>query len=164
MVRTDREGDSRLKDGKPNLAAPAPRTRGNRPDLSGTSWVPNHGTEGLADPPPKYLVNVSADLKPEDFTILPWAEALSKQRAADFGKELRSHVAFLCPCPRFLQSRFLSRLSNRPRLPPSSLKARADTAGIVRLSSVRYNSSRPLEPIVDRRRRRLRSAICRWRM
>jgi len=80
-------GVPRLKDGKPNLAAPAPKARDNRPDLSGTWWVPNRGTEGLTDPPPKYLVNLAADLKPEDFPILPWAEALSRQRAADLGKD-----------------------------------------------------------------------------
>jgi len=55
-------GVPRLKDGKPNLAAPAPKTRDNRPDLSGTWWVPNRGTEGLTDPPPKYLVNQSRGL------------------------------------------------------------------------------------------------------
>jgi hypothetical protein len=77
----------RTRDGKPNLSAPAPKTKGNRPDLSGIWWVPNHGIEGLADPPPKYLVNLAADLKPEDFPILPWADRLSKERAAEFGKD-----------------------------------------------------------------------------
>src|SRR5436305_14599815 len=84
------KGIPRLRDGKPNLAAPAPKTRENRPDLSGTWWVPNYGTEGLADPPPKYLVNLAADLNPEDFPILPWAEALSRQRSVDFGKDAPS--------------------------------------------------------------------------
>ncbi len=89
----------RLKDGKPNLAAPAPRTRENRPDLSGTWWVPHHGTEGLADPPPKYLVNLAADLKPEEFPILPWAEVLSQKRAADFGKDAPFSRCLPLPVP-----------------------------------------------------------------
>jgi len=92
-------GVPRLKDGKPNLAAPAPKTRDNRPDLSGTWWVPNRGTEGLTDPPPKYLVNLAADLNPEDFPILPWAEALSRQRAADLGKDAPFSRCLPLPVP-----------------------------------------------------------------
>ena len=89
----------RNEDGKPNLSAPAPRTNENRPDLSGVWWVPNYGTEGLADPPPKYLVNLAADLKAEDFPILPWADALSKQRAADFGKDAPFSRCLPLPVP-----------------------------------------------------------------
>lgn len=93
------KGIPRLKNGKPDLAAPAPKTRDKRPDLSGTWWVPNYGTEGLADPPPKYLVNLAADLNAEDFPILPWAEALSKQRAADFGKDAPFSRCLPLPVP-----------------------------------------------------------------
>ena len=57
-------------DGKPNLAAPAPRT-GARPDLSGI-WEPLS---------PKYLRNLAADLKPEDVPYQPWAKALVDARA-----------------------------------------------------------------------------------
>lgn len=92
-------GIPRLKDGKPNLAAPAPKTRENRPDLSGTWWVPHHGREGVLDPPPKYLVNLAADLKPENFPILPWADALSKQRAADLGKDAPFSRCLPLPVP-----------------------------------------------------------------
>src|ERR1700680_2090315 len=81
------KGIPRLKDGKPNFSAPAPKTPENKPDLSGTWWVPHGGVEGLSDPPPKYLVNLAADLKPEELPMLPWAEALSKQRAEDLGKD-----------------------------------------------------------------------------
>src|SRR6266581_7209720 len=71
----------RLKTGKPNLFSPAPKTREKKPDLSGTWLVPTHGEEGLADPPPKYLVNLAADFKPGELPILSWADALSQQRA-----------------------------------------------------------------------------------
>jgi hypothetical protein len=60
----------RAKDGKPDLAAPAPRRPDGKPDLSGI-W----GTENS-----KYLANIATDFKPGDFPILPWAEALTKER------------------------------------------------------------------------------------
>ena len=61
-------------DGKPNLSAPAPRTADGKPDLSGL-WGMNPGPYG----------NVATDLKPED--IQPWADALFKQRRANFGRD-----------------------------------------------------------------------------
>jgi len=54
------------KDGKPDLAAPAPRLPDGKPDLSGV-WQGDT----------KYLQNVAADLKPGDMAMLPWAEALT---------------------------------------------------------------------------------------
>ncbi len=57
-------------DGKPNLAAPAPRS-GGKPDLSGV-WEPLSL---------KYLRDLAADLKPEDVPYQPWAKALVEQRA-----------------------------------------------------------------------------------
>src|SRR6185369_5372273 len=79
------KGIPRLKDGKPNLSAPAPKAAGGRPDLSGTWWVPHYGVEGLDGRPPKFLLNLAADLKPEEVQMLPWAAALVKQRSADLG-------------------------------------------------------------------------------
>jgi hypothetical protein len=58
------------KDGKPDLAAPAPRRPDGTPDLAGI-W-------GTASP--KYLANLAADFKSGDFPIQPWAEALTKER------------------------------------------------------------------------------------
>src|SRR5215472_1489549 len=60
----------RTKGGKPDLAAAAPRRPDGKPDLTGI-W----GTETS-----KYLANIAADIKPGDFPIQPWAEALTKER------------------------------------------------------------------------------------
>lgn len=68
-------GIPRLKDGKPNLKAPTPRTRDGHPDLSGI-WILDPGAYGF---------DVASDLKPGD--VLPWADALFKERAAAFSKD-----------------------------------------------------------------------------
>jgi hypothetical protein len=58
-------------DGRLDLSGPAPRTPDGKPDLSGI-WEP--------PAPPKYLRDLAADLKPGDVSMLPWAEALYKER------------------------------------------------------------------------------------
>jgi hypothetical protein len=68
-------GTPRLPDGKPNLSAPAPRNADGKPDLSGV-W--NRIS-------PKYRVNITADLKPEE--VKPWAKELVKQRTEDLGRD-----------------------------------------------------------------------------
>jgi hypothetical protein len=68
-------GILRLPDGKPNLSAPAPRKSDGKPDFSGI-W--NGDTPNLQNL--KYLSNLAADFKPEDFPIQAWAEALTKER------------------------------------------------------------------------------------
>ena len=60
----------RTKDGKPDMAAPAPHKADGKPDLEGIWIVPG----------PKYLQNLAADLKPEDVPMQPWALALTKER------------------------------------------------------------------------------------
>jgi len=67
-------GLPRTPDGKPNLAAPPPKTAAGKPDFSGL-W------EKMAD---KFYNNIAADLKPGD--VQPWAEALFQQRKKEFGK------------------------------------------------------------------------------
>jgi hypothetical protein len=67
----------RLPDGKPNLTAPTPKTADGKPDLSGI-WEPN----GI-----KYLINIAADLKPQDIPFKPEAAALYKERVQTFGKD-----------------------------------------------------------------------------
>jgi hypothetical protein len=73
-------GIPRMRDGKPNLAAPAPRTPEGRPDLSGL-WTKIS---------PKYHRNIAADLKPEE--IQSWARALVDQRRENLGKEYMNVV------------------------------------------------------------------------
>jgi hypothetical protein len=72
------KGIPRTKDGKPDLSAPAPRKSDGKPDISGI-W--------LADGPTsrKYLQDLSADFKPGQAPIQPWAEALAKKRMTDAG-------------------------------------------------------------------------------
>lgn len=59
-------------DGKPNLSAPAPRLTDGHPDLSGI-WEPAKGN--------RYVLNISADLKPNEVPYQPWAKALVDKRA-----------------------------------------------------------------------------------
>jgi hypothetical protein len=68
-LKLAQKGIPRTKDGAPDLAAPAPRKPYGKPDLSGI-WV--------ADPPK--LRDYSAGLKPEEFPIQPWAQALYNER------------------------------------------------------------------------------------
>jgi hypothetical protein len=57
-------------DGKPNLTAPAPRLADGKPDLSGI-WQANG---------PKYLRNITADMKPAEIPFQPWAKQVFDQR------------------------------------------------------------------------------------
>src|SRR6202171_4571697 len=68
-------GVPRTPGGKPNLAAPAPRSRDGKPDLSGI-WNKIS---------PKYSRNIAADLKPGE--VQPWAEALVQKRNDDLGND-----------------------------------------------------------------------------
>ena len=76
----------RLADGKPDMTAPAPKVRRGVADLTGV-WIP----DGEPLPPgieavegdfhfPRYMINVAADLKPEDVPLLPWAAELLQHR------------------------------------------------------------------------------------
>ena len=81
-------GIPRLPDGSPNLAAPAPKTKDGKPDLSGV-WAIRYRP---------YNANIASDLKPED--ILPWAASLAQQRRDGFGKDDPSSLQCLPFGPR----------------------------------------------------------------
>jgi hypothetical protein len=68
-------GIPRTKDGKADLAAPAPKLADGTPDLGGMWLVP-----GL-----KYLINIAADLKEVPFQ--PWAAAVYKEHMDTLGKD-----------------------------------------------------------------------------
>ena len=80
-LKTQTPGIPRTNDGKPNLAAPAPKAPDFKPDLSGI-WR----TDALA-----YSLDVTLDLKPGE--ILPWADALAKERSARFSTD---HPSYRC--------------------------------------------------------------------
>lgn len=78
-------GTPRTRDGKPNLAAPAPRASNGRPDLSGVWHVEPTPTAEMkrlfgdkADlinaPMSKYFLNILLDFKPEETPLRPEAQ------------------------------------------------------------------------------------------
>jgi hypothetical protein len=81
-------GVPRNSDGKPNLAAPAPRAADGKPELSGV-WSIDAG---------RYNLNIANSLKPED--LQPWAEALTKQRQENLGRDDPSSLHCLPFGPR----------------------------------------------------------------
>ena len=82
-------GIPRLPDGKPNLAAPAPKTADGKPDLSGV-WMTHPG----------YTGNIAKDLKPGEVSFQPWAETLYKHRVATNSKEDPQGRCVLSGVPR----------------------------------------------------------------
>ena len=68
----------RTADGRVDLNAPAQRTSYGKPDLSGF-WMP--------EDPVKHLLNLAADLKPDDVPLKPVARDLYNARIANNGKD-----------------------------------------------------------------------------
>src|SRR5579872_4596321 len=79
----------RLPDGKPNLAAPPPKTADGKPDLSGV-WETSPG----------YTGNIAKDLKPGEVAFQPWAEALYKHRVETQSKDDPQARCVLSGVPR----------------------------------------------------------------
>jgi len=96
-------GIPRLKDGKPNLSAPAPHAADGKPDLTGV-WAHEitpvaefkrmfgsaYEAESRAaligmelESVHKYALNILVDFKPEESPLRPEAEALMKRRIAE---------------------------------------------------------------------------------
>ena len=85
----------RTGDGKPNLSAPAPKAPDGKPDLSGV-WLTEPDPQGKPGGVenmvlPRYMVNIAADMKPEDVPFQPSAAALFKERLQKQGTD--SHIA-----------------------------------------------------------------------
>jgi hypothetical protein len=93
----------RLKDGKPNLSAPAPRSANGKPDLTGV-WAheitpiaefkrmfgASYEAESQAaligmelESVHKYALNILVDFKPEESPLGPEGQAIMKRRAAE---------------------------------------------------------------------------------
>jgi len=66
----------RRADGKVDLTAAAPRTPDGKPDLTGL-WEQYSETQM-----PKYLIDLTADMKPGEVPLTPWAVGVLKQRQA----------------------------------------------------------------------------------
>jgi hypothetical protein len=79
-------GIPRLPDGKPNLAAPAPKNASGKPDLSGV-WAVECNVYGR-DPcfTQSLFFDLAKDLKPDEVQMTPWAAAIAAQRQS------RNHV------------------------------------------------------------------------
>jgi hypothetical protein len=73
-------GIPRTRDGKPNLSAPAPKTPGGKPDLSGI-WLISEEQNAFGAYT-SHFMDLAVDLKPEEAPFQPWAKALSQQRQA----------------------------------------------------------------------------------
>lgn len=80
-------GIPRTPDGQPDLSAATPRMPDGKPNLSGI-WLPERepagvpgGIEGIVAP--RYLIDITKDLKPGDVPFQPQAAALYKERAAN---------------------------------------------------------------------------------
>lgn len=84
-------GIPRLADGKPNLAAPAPRSSDGHPDLSGI-WrlrrpcVADAFNPCSVDAGGQEFADIGASL-PGGLPYQPWAAELVKKRRADFGRD-----------------------------------------------------------------------------
>ena len=116
----------RLKDGKPNLSAPAPHAADGKPDLTGV-WAheltpvaefkrmlgASYEAESQAaligmelEAVHKYGLNIFADLKPEEYPLRPEGEALMKKRNAERSPDNVCHGEYGWPVAGLLAEPF----------------------------------------------------------
>src|SRR3954447_23069040 len=104
-VKQPTAGIPRSADGKPNLAAPAPKAPDGRPDLTGLWQL---GIEV------GYAANITADLAASD--IQPWARELSKKRLEEFGKDDPEITGCIPGGPRHITRGGLSKIIQTPSI------------------------------------------------
>src|SRR2546423_8868958 len=104
-IKTPTIGIPRDANGKPNLAAPAPRAGDGHPDLSGLWQL---GIEI------GYAANITADLSASD--IQPSAAALSRRRLQDFGEDDPEITGCKPGGPRHITRGGLSKIIQTPAL------------------------------------------------
>src|SRR5215467_8903640 len=104
-IKTPTTGIPRDANGRANLTAPAPRAADGRPDLSGLWQL---GIEI------GYAANITADLAKSD--VQPWADALSRTRLEDFGKDDPEITGCKPGGPRHITRGGLSKIIQTPTL------------------------------------------------
>jgi hypothetical protein len=104
-LKTPTPGIPRDANGRPDLAAAAPRTADGHPDLSGLWQL---GIEI------GYAANITAELAKSD--VRPWAEALSRARLEDFGKDDPEITGCKPGGPRHITRGGLSKIIQTPNL------------------------------------------------
>ena len=110
----------RTKDGRVDLSAPAPKTASGGIDLSGI-WQAEVDPQGVAggvenEPAPRYFVDITQDLKPEQVTLRPEAAKTFQERLRNEGRS--SPVAHCVPVgvPAINTFPFPFKLIQMPRL------------------------------------------------